>query len=109
MSTEIKHKLDVLLEDISKISKDYMVNIKIMAEYNLRCDSLGSYRAAIRIDIDAVTLYYQTYEFHSQPTSDQIDKTKDYFYDNLIRYIVLTRLPIWKESIEIMKNGNKMD
>lgn len=100
---ENKHKLDVLLEDLINSSKgitSYSGNIQINSQFNIKY--IDHFKAAIRLDVGGVTLWFKDHRFQNIPTQDEIKELKDVWYSELLRYLVLTRIPIWKESTEIM-------
>ena len=97
---ENPHKLDILLEDITNI--DPNKNLKVYSAFNLQFQK-GKFRAAIRLDLGDTTLWYKQYEFLRKPSAKDIYNLKTNWYKEFLCYIVLIKLPIWKESIIILQ------
>lgn len=101
------NKLDVLLDDIKQINKDpVLTGVKLLAEYRTVGVEGANYsgKSVIRIDINNITIFFHTFYHHtSLPDEQEMERIKDHWYKEILRYILLVRLPIWKESIEHFK------
>jgi len=100
-----KHKLDLFVEDLNTVNylvKDENQKLLIQTVFNVKVSD-KEYRSYIRLDISKITIFFKSFSSYDELDSIRIDNLKNDWYREILLYIMYTRLPIWKESIESLK------
>lgn len=100
-----KHKLDLFVEDLNTVNylvKDENQKLLIQTVFNVKVSD-KEYRSSIRLDISKITIFFKSFSSYDELDSIRIDNLKNDWYREILLYIMYTRLPIWKESIESLK------
>ena len=100
-----KHKLALFVEDLNNVNylvKDENQKLLIQTVFNVKVSN-REYRSYIRLDISKITIFFKTFLSRDELDSTGVENLKNDWYREILLYIMYTRLPIWKESIESLK------
>lgn len=87
-----KHKLDILLEDMTFINANNVIGEIHENEFFIKC----------KLQIENVIIFYRDCSLLNKKRSKTILEFKNICYTEILLHILLVRLPIWKESVEIL-------
>lgn len=109
-----KHKLDILIADLNTVNAysrtESNLKLLIQTKFNIKYihkevdpRDPPEFKSAIRIDIGKITIFLQEFISNKELDDFGIKQLKDDWYREFLLYLVYTRLPIWKESMENLK------